>query len=189
MQNVPDRADGKRTQDSVRREAGEGSLRIGSNLVASFAQNEGVKQVEDGSRDVASIAGVDGRKDDRGRQIGAKESAAEREGELDEGEKLQCVHFDGTVGGDLDIEGSFDIALRCLRRHVFNEANVQLNREEQVIRRIQNTVERLRDKGKVDAKEVESRIMRVSELISRARATMYMADTHCRDDDGPHARR
>lgn len=189
MQNAAARTGGNRSQDSVRRNAGDESLRISTGLVAGFAQSEAAKQVEGQSRNVASISGVADPKNDHERQIGAKQSATEQEGEHDEGDKLQCMHFDGTVSGDLDIEGSFDIALRCLRRHVFSEASVQLDREEQVIRRIQNTVERLREKGKVDAKEVESRIMRVSELISRARATMYMADTHCRDEDGPHARR
>lgn len=164
-------------------------MRLGnSSIGAAFEQNGAAKRAGERSRDAASVIDVEATKDDHVEQGRGDEGGTEQR-EHDAGEKLQCMHFDGNIAGDLDIEGSFDTAIHCLRRHVFSEASVQLDREEQVVRRIQNTVDRLRDKGKVDAKQVESRIMRVSELISRARATMYMADAHCQDDDGPHVRR
>lgn len=186
MQNASERGTAKSVRDIALRGSAEGSIRLGEGLLAGFTTGAG-KSTGEASRVIATNA-----EERTGEEV---EENAQQEGdkatdilEQDE-EKLQCMHFDANAQGDLDIDRTFEIAIKCLRRHVFDESSVQLDREEQVIRRIQNTVERLREQGNVDAKQVESRIMRVSELISRARATMYMADTHRQDDEASHTRR
>lgn len=131
--------------------------------------------------------GSTSQKDEAGGPEAQQENAGQQDGAREEDGELHCMHTHDAPY-ESNVLDACSTMMRCIERHVMAPAIARLDEEEQTLRRLEARLVHLRRDEHVAAEEVQTRIMRVSNVLRKARATMAVNNSlsNRTNHDDPH---